>query len=268
MSISVKERVDTYKQSISNTDIFDVDIWWDRFSRNMLRSYDSWEEQMRAYRSFGIHKGIVTNAISAKLDPYEGNAELAELLKGQNDFYGCMVVTPEMCFKNNCADYIHEMMDKGFVAARMFPKTYLHSMADYSIERLLKILEENHIPLMLWHTQVSFEEMDRICSDYPGLIVIMEGHDRKYLYHARDYMALLLKHKNFYVETHNIMLFREFETLADICGCDSLLYGSYFPYMTPHFSLYQVMDANITDDQRKAIFSGNAKRIFHLGGEK
>jgi len=264
VAATIKEYVDTYKKSIANTDIFDVNIWWDRISRDRFVKYDSWEEQMKAYRSFSIRKGIVTNAVAAKFDPYEGNAELAELLKGQNGFFGCMVLTPDICFKDNGSGYILGMKDKGFIAARMFPKTFMHSMSDYATGKLLKILEENHIPLMLWHTQVSFDEMDRICSDYPDLIVILEGHDRKYLYHARDYTALLLKHKNFYIETHNIVLFREYETLADICGCDNLLYGSYFPYITPHFSMHQIVAAEITEKQKKDIFYENSKRVFPI----
>ena len=66
------------------------------------------------------------------------------------------------------------------------------------------------------------------------------------------------------METHNLALFNEFETIHSIAGSANLLYGSYFPYMTPDFSLYPVYAADITEERKEAIFAGNAKRVFGI----
>lgn len=263
--MTIEQRSREFKQWIAETDIFDVDIWWDPTFEEGFVCYDDFDRQMKDYRELGIAGGIVTHKAAATMDPFIGNEELAQLLRGRDGWYGCMVVTPEMGYTADQGErYLRSLMEQRFVAARMFPKTYIHSMEEYAVGPVLNTLEMLGIPLMLWHTEATWNDMDRICSNHPGLRVIVEGHDRKLLYHARDYVGLMRKHRNFFVETHNLVLFNEFETLYQYCGCDQLLYGSYFPYMTPHFSLYPVMQAVIPEEMRRKILSGNAKRIFHL----
>ena len=263
--MTVQERSEGYQKWIAESDIFDIDIWWDPTFDQGFVTYQDFEKQMAEYKAFGITGGIITAKASATHDGYVGNAELAELLKGHEGFYGAMVVMPEMGYTEDKGEaYVRGLMEQGFVAARMFPKTYIHSMQEYAVGPILDTLEKLGVPLMLWHTEATWDDMDRICTNHPNLNVIVEGHDRKLLYHARDYVGLMRKHKNFFVETHNLVLFNEFETLYKYCGCDQLLYGSYFPYMTPHFSLYTIMEAVIPEEDRQKIISGNAKRIFKL----
>lgn len=260
-----QERSDGFKKWIADSDIFDIDLWWAPTFRQGFVIYDDFEKQMADYKAFGITGGIVTAHAAAFHDGHKGNEELAQLLQGHEGFYGCMVLLPEMGFTPDKGEaYVRGLMDRGFVAARLFPKTYVHSMEEYTVGPILDTLEKLGIPLMLWHTEATWNDMDRICALHPGLKVIVEGHDRKLLYHARDYVGLMRKHSNFYVETHNLVLFNEIETISKYCGCDQLLYGSYFPYMTPHFSLYTIKEAVIAEEDRQKIISGNARRIFPL----
>lgn len=263
--MSVQKRSDDFKKWIAESDIFDADIWWDPTFENGFITYDDFDKQMADYAAFGIKGGLVTARASQTYDAYVGNAELAKLLKGRDGFYGCMVVLPEMGYVEDKGEaYVKSMMEQGFVAARLFPKTYIHSMQEYCIGPILDTLEKLGVPLLLWHTEATWDDMDRICTNHPNLNVVVESHERKLLYHARDYVGLMRKHKNFYVETHNLVLFNEFETIHKYCGCDQLLYGSDFPIMTPYFSLYPVMQAVIPEEDRQKIMSVNAKRIFHI----
>ncbi|MBQ2756814.1 MAG: amidohydrolase family protein [Oscillospiraceae bacterium] len=263
--MTVQERSDNFKRWIHESDIFDVDIWWDpKFDKGFV-CYDDWNKQMEDYMAMGITGGIVTTRDSVVYDAYVGNDITAELVKDRDGFYGCMVVVPEMGYCEDKGEaYVKGMMEKKIVAARLFPKTYIHSMQEYAIGPILDTLEKLGVPLMLWHTEATWDDMGRICENHPNLNVIVEGHDRKLLYHARDYFGLMRKYKNFFVETHNIILFDEFEAIDKYCGCDQLLYGSYFPYMTPNFSLYSIQDAQISEENRQKIISGNAKRIFNI----
>lgn len=263
--MTVQERSDEFKTWVAETDIFDTDIWWaPNFDQGFI-CFSDWDKQVEDYNRLGLKRGIVTNQKSMLYDPWIGNRETAELIRGREGLYGGMVVVPEMGY---CADkgegYVRGMMEQGMVAARLFPKTYIHSMEEYAVGPILDTLEKLGMPLMLWHTEATWDDMDRICGNHPGLNVIVEGHDRKLLYHGRDYVGLMRKHRNFFVETHNLILFNDFENLRELCGCDQLLYGSYYPFMTPYFSLYPVMQAVIPEEDRQKILSGNAKRIFKL----
>ena len=263
--MSVQKRSDEFKNWIKESDIIDVDVWWDPYFEQGFVTYNDFEKQMADYYEVGLRKCIVTNKFSVSRDAVDGNAELAEMIKGKENMYGCMVVVPELGYEADKGEaYVQGLLDQGFVAARMFPKTYIHSMQEYTVGPILDTLEKLGVPLMLWHTEATWDDMDRICTNHPNLNVIVEGHDRKLLYHARDYVGLMRKHKNFFVETHNLVLFNDIETINKYCGCDQLLYGSYFPYMTPYFSLYPVMQAVIPEEDIQKIIAGNAKRIFKI----
>ena len=259
---TIAQKINTYKNLIKTHEIFDINLWWDPLFCEGFRVYDNWETGWETYFRFGLKRGLVSSAKAARFDAIEGNVELAKLIDGKS-LYGCMVLLPELFYSNDGEKYVDGLIDQGFIAARLFPKTYMHSMNPDDLFDLYKTLETRKLPLLLWHTQVSFDEIDRICKVFPALNIIVEGHDRKLLYHARQYMPLLMRHKNFYIETHGLLLYREFEHINKLVGCQNLLYGSCFPYNTPDHSLYHVFTAEIFDDQRSGILYDNAKRMFY-----
>ena len=263
----IAQMIATYRETSQHLEVFDFNLWWDPIFRDGFRIYTDWDKQWEDYNQFGLKNGLITSAKAARYDGLEGNAELSALIDG-TPLLGCMVLTPELFYSQGGDEYVDTLVSQGFVAARLFPATYMHSMKPADIGSLLEVLETRGVPLLLWHTQVSFDEMDCLCRAYPGLNIVVEGHDRKLLYHARQYMPLLMRHKNFFLETHNIVLYREFENIDSLAGSSNLLYGSYFPYLTPHFSLYPVITAEIGEAQRSGILCGNARRILRAAGGK
>jgi len=260
---SVVDMIDEYSQMISNIEVFDFCLWWDPVFRDGFRPYSDWKTQWDAYKKFGLKRGLVTSAKAARYDAGTGNAELAELIGCEDtQLSGCMVLTPELFFDGGGEGYIDALISRGFAAAKLFPLTYSHSMKPFCVGHLLNALADRGIPLILLHTQVSFEEMDRLCVEYPRLNIVLEGHEQKLLYHARQYTALLMRHNNFFIESHNLVLYREIETIGSYTGCENLLYGSCYPYNTPHCSLYHILTADINEKKRNGILCGNARRIL------
>ena len=78
--MTVQERSEGYQKWIADSDIFDIDIWWDPTFDQGFVTYQDFEKQMADYKAFGITGGIITAKASATHDGYVGNAELAELL--------------------------------------------------------------------------------------------------------------------------------------------------------------------------------------------
>lgn len=262
----IEERSLAYKQAMAETDLFDVALWWAPQHRDSFAPFTDWGKQLEVWREKGGKGGLVSSHTAAHTDPYQGNAEIESLLRGQDDLYGCMVVTPDMFFKTGAGeDYLRRMKDQGMIAARMYPGAYRHSTQEYAIGKMLDALEKENMPLLVWHIDTGWDAIDRILTCHPGLNVVLESMDRKLLYHARDYIALLQRHRNFYLDTHNLVLFNEYETLCELVGSGQLLYGSYFPYMNIDFSLYPVYAADIPEADRRAIFGGNARRLFGIG---
>ncbi|MEA4899730.1 MAG: amidohydrolase family protein [Christensenellaceae bacterium] len=262
----IGQRAAEYRRGLSEFDIFDIAMWWAPARVDGFVRFERWEEQVEACTRYGIGGGLVTAQTAMDVDPYIGNAELPPLLKGHDSFYGCAVVTPDMFFdRDKGRQYLRDLRDQRVVAARMYPGRYRHSTGEYAIGRMCEVLEELGFPLLIWHIDTDWDAVDRICERHPGLNVVLESMDRKLLYHARDYMSLLAKHKNFYIETHNLVLFNEYEVLDAAVGSSNLLYGSYTPYMTPDFSLYPVYAADLPRERKRRIFAGNAKDLLKLG---
>ncbi len=257
MSETVETMKREYEARRAAFEIFDTNAWWDPRKTDCFRPVSDFAQWNTELRRFGIGSALVTHIDSAMYDAAYGNERLAELLGGSDTLHGCMVLVPEMP-----AEYIGGMLNRGFAAARMFPKTYKHSMRGYAAGRLLAALEERRVPLLLWHSEVDWDAMDEICRSYPRLPVVVEGHNIKLLYHARNYIALLREHQNFHLETHNVVLFDELSNLAREFGAARLLYGSYFPYNTPHHSLMNVTAAQLDDKDTAAILGGNFKRLM------
>ena len=86
--MTVQERSEGYQKWIAESDIFDIDIWWDPTFDQGFVTYKDFEKQMADYKAFGITGGIITAKASATHDGYVGNAELAELLKAVDTLYG------------------------------------------------------------------------------------------------------------------------------------------------------------------------------------
>lgn len=260
---TIQERSEAYKRAVEAYDLFDTSVWWAPQCTDAFVCYQDWGRQKEAHKRAGIKGGLVTAYCSMHNDPYAGNEELLALLRDEDEFRGCIVVTPDMFWNAGKGEaYLQKMREGGVRAARIFPGMYRHSTREYCIGDMLEALEAAGLPLLVWHVDTGFDDIDRICSNHPGLSVILDSMDRKLLYHARDYCSLLKKHKNFYIETHNLVLFNEYETIYSLVGAGQMLLGTYFPHACPDFSIYPIYEANIPEDAKRAIFGGNARRLF------
>jgi predicted TIM-barrel fold metal-dependent hydrolase len=153
------------------------------------------------------------------------------------------------------------MVSNKTVIVRVFPKTNKHSMNSAVMGEILSILSDRRIPLMIWHNEISWDTLDAICKQYPNLPVILEGNDVKLLYHNRQYIPLYKKHKNLYLETHNVILFNELDFFANI-DAQRLIYGSYYLYNTPDSAMSQIIMGEFTDEQKQLVAHGNLERLI------
>ena len=233
MSELVRSLVESYRRDLERQEFFDLNAWCGLAPGNGFYQPETWEQIIRDLRQCGIDRAVIS-----------------------------MVLVPDITFPGGAGlRYIDEKVEQGFVIARMFPKKLNHSMRKWQVGEILAHLEHRRLPLMLWHNEVSWDLVESICQDYPDLPVIIEGNDVKLLYHNRNYLALLAGHPNFYLETHNLVLYSEIESLAEI-SADRLLFGTYFPYNTPHASLLPILRARLPEEVKDNLASGNLERLL------
>jgi len=173
------------------------------------------------------------------------------------------VLVPDIALARGSPEaYIDAKIDERFVIARMFPKTLKHSMKPWQVGDMLTHLEARRLPLMLWHNEVSWDLVEGLCQGYPELPIIVEGNDVKLLYHNRNYLALLKHCPNLYLETHNLVLYAEIDHLAGQIAPDRLLFGTYFPYNTPHPALFSILRARVPEAVKDQLAAGNLERLL------
>ncbi len=259
---TILELCEKYENNKKQMDFFDVNCWWDPSHYTTFERFDDFDQLYATFKKQCINKAVITAAECILYDAKSGNKTMCDLIAQRDNLYGAMVLTTDhMITGEDVKAYIDNLVEHKAVIARVFPRTNKHSMSSWGMKDILDILSDRHIPMMIWHAETSWDTIDAICTQYPDLPVIVEGNDVKLLYHNRHYIPIFKKHKNMYLEIHNVVLFNEVDFFAAI-DAERLLFGSYYPYNTPDAAMSQVVMGEFDDRQKQQIAHGNLERII------
>ena len=262
---SVEEKSNEYKQAIKEYDVFDISLWWAPYYEETFKKYNDEDKLFEDHKNYEINGGMLTARYAAFNDYKLGTEDAIDLVKNRENYYASCVIAPEQFYvPEEGYDYLKEAKKKKVIAARIYPERFYFSTKEYTIGSMCEVLESLDMPLILWHIDTGWDSIDEICSNHPKLKVIIDSMDRKLLYHQRDYISLMKKHENLFIENHNLVLFNEYDVIDKYCGPYHLMYGSFFPYMDPDFSLYPIYASGLTEEKKQLIYSGNAKRVFNI----
>lgn len=262
MANDIAQKVNDFYQAKSELDFFDLNLWWDPVHNQGFKKFADFGDLYDSLTQYPIRKAVLTHAECNKYDPKTGNAALARLIAGRDNLYGAMVLTADHLISGeDVKKYIDSLVDARLVIARLFPKLHNHPMKKNALGDVFQHLNDRRIPLVLWHAQTTWDTIESLCTDYPDLPVIVEGNDVKLLYHNRFYVPLFKKLSNFYLETHNVILFKELDVLAGIHP-DKLIFGSYYQYNNPDTAMASIVFGNMDKPVKQLIAHGNLDRLI------
>ena len=122
--------------------------------------------------------------------------------------------------------------------------------------------------VVLWHTGIepgSFPRyMGEVVGRFPGARFV-SGHSGNCPPMRRQAIDVALDHPNVYLETCST--FRTpgvIEQLVEEAGAERVLFGSDTPLMDPRAQLGKIITADISDDDKRLILGGNARRLLRL----
>ena len=147
-------------------------------------------------------------------------------------------------------------------AVRIFPRTHNFPLAVWSVGTLMAWLHERHIPLLLFHTECAWNDLFTVAQAFPSLPVIVETQTQKILYHTRPLFALMKACPNIRVELSNLCGAGMLEYTVREFGADRLIYGSFLPVGDPLVPIGMVVDAAISEQEKKAIAGENLRRLI------
>jgi len=211
---------------------------------------------------YDIQGGVVSSFAGADYGPEWGNAQLLDALTGTGLWAG-VILTPEM-FDPEAAGRaaLADAIRRGARLARLFPKSYNFTLRLWCSGALLQALADSRLPLVLWHTETSWDEIRGVCESHPDLPVVVEGTPQKILYHTRVIYPLLERCPNLLLELHFLVGYLGIEDLVRRFGARRLVFGSYLPVFDPNAALMQVTHARIPDADKVWIAHRNLDELI------
>ena len=258
----IEKLVSDYDKQKKELEFFDSNLWWDPACTACFEKYSDFDAFYESLNILGIKKAVLTLAECFKYSEITGNVRLKEILSKYSELYGAMFLTTDYLITGeNVARAIDEMVEARVRLVRMFPRTLRHSLKKSAAGDIFRHLNNRRIPLMLWHAETSWDAIESLCADFPDMPVIVEGNDVKLLYHNRFYVPLYKKYPNFYLETHNVIVHKELDTIAGL-DPSKLIFGTYHLYNNPDTAMAPIIMAELGDSVKKQIAHGNLERLF------
>ena len=253
---------DKYKKIMEELDFFDVNCWVSVPSDQQLSKDIKIDEILDKMKRNSIKKAVFSNARCKMIDPLIANAELIDIIAQYENIYAAGCIVPEIVFQNGGAEiYLKSLIKQGIVVLRAFPRQHSYSLSDWCMGEIFGAMERYRLPLMLWHTETEFDTIAQLCSKYPEMPIILEGNDKKLIYHNRSFVPLLQHCKNLYIETHNFVQYLGFEYLVNGLKIDRLVFGSFAPYNDFGASLGALGLSDISIDSKRNIAYKNLESL-------
>ncbi len=143
---------------------------------------------------------------------------------------------------------------------------YYHGWRDYSCKNFYEILDvcRAYNMLVSFHSMEE-DAMDKMVKDFPN-VTFIAAHPGEYGEFMR-HMSRMKTSENYYLDVSGYGMFRHgmLRHALDEFGAERFLFGSDYPTCSPAMYIGGVyFDALINDDEKRMIFSENAKRLLEI----
>jgi len=230
------------------------------------------ENTVSYMKSLGISKicGSVICRNIGQYQPYNNEWEMIEdsnrkalvLKEKYGDFYVPGFHVHPGYVKESC-DEIEKMSKKGIrLIGELVP--YIHGWKNYSCKAFDEILDvaSQYKMVVNVHT-MDHDQMDEMVKKHPNTTIVA-AHPEEYSGFMRHLERMKMS-ENYYLDLSGTGLFRHgmLRHGIDACGVERFLFGSDFPTCNPAMFIGGVLlDSLISEEEKKMIFSGNARRLL------
>jgi predicted TIM-barrel fold metal-dependent hydrolase len=208
----------------------------------------------------GVHVAWITADASIGPDFRLGNALVAEAVTAHPDrFCGYVTVNPH--YQDECLEELRRRYDQGWRLIKFHTGTHEHPADGPGYRRIWEFAQEHHLHL-LSHSFQSAPRLAKLAEEYPDVSLLV-GHAASSPATVPEYCAVCRERPNVYLDLCGSQLWRGLlEQMVAGAGADRVLYGSDIPFVDPRGQLGRVAFARLPDDDLRAIFGGNARRLW------
>jgi predicted TIM-barrel fold metal-dependent hydrolase len=110
--------------------------------------------------------------------------------------------------------------------------------------------------------EVEWDSLYSLAKAFPELNIVLESQWQKILYHNRTLYSLLQDNENVYLEISNF-IGQDFITHGvSTLGAGRFVYGSFLPQNDPLACAGMLIDADISDEDKKRIACSNMRSLL------
>jgi hypothetical protein len=160
--------------------------------------------------------------------------------------------------------------DEGFRCIRLLPKSHKYPFEATLLKHIYQVLDDCRFPVM-----ISIDEMDitgdkyiewmkilHVAGSFGNMPVIIDGGNSKEMI-FNSYIYLLIQNSsNIYFNTHNLFGLGQIENIASCGGSGRLIFDSYFPFYETFLSVDRILEADLSEKEKRNIASLNMKNII------
>lgn len=135
------------------------------------------------------------------------------------------------------------------------------------LQELAEIFSEmarEKIPLSLFHTDVSINDLEETARKYPATSFILESGPMKILYSFTALEKLLSHRKNVFLCTYNFCNWLGLERFIEKGLLGQLLFGTHRPRYNPHASMGPIAMGHFSWEKKCAIAGNNLRRLLEI----
>jgi hypothetical protein len=283
----IDQQIETYRSRRAALDWFDAQCWIGVGPEGLLQPVESVDATRRLLARYGIHRAVVAHAAARDGDRPLGNRLLLEAIQNHSGLFGAAVLapgdvpteTPRGPRAEPGADMPSQPIEasaRGWPAylaslaaakvrmIRAFPRAHRFKLSDRSAEPWLEAIADAGLPLAVWHVETTWDDLAAVCERYPRLNVIVEGPNRKLIYHNRIYYGLLERFANFHLAIDNLVNYLGVDDIVRRFGSQRLIFGSYLPHQDPNAAMGMVIEGDMTPSDRENIAFRNLERLAEV----
>ena len=225
-----------------------------RFDRYVRE--DTVEGTLDVMDKAGVEKALVYSPHSIDFDAEEGNALLMEQIQGQPRLVPQFAVNPSYDDMEAFGATLHELSVR---SVRMAPEKHRYPFRDWVVGTWMEWLASEKLPLWLDAMQLDPVDLHDTAKSFPDTQIVMsEVH-----YSHVGWAAPMLKSlPNLSIEMSRFLIPDGVNTLIDAVGADRVMFGSRFPDSPMAPMLYSLHRSGLSEEQLRAICSGNLERLL------
>ena len=130
--------------------LFDSGIMLGRAKLDKGGSFDTIEVLKRAMDRYGIGRALVYSAMAKDSWPQEGNRQLMEMIKGEENIYPAWVGLPGHTGEFPDGETLKRQVKENRICAlRLFPNHHTYPTSDFCCGELFGAMNAMHMPVFL-----------------------------------------------------------------------------------------------------------------------